>query len=151
MTKIIKWILVITCMVQIFMFSADPAEQSDKKSNGMIIWIAERLVGHTLNEAERKMKVNEYAKVVRKGAHIFIYFLLGFLVINLVIEYKMLDWKTMFLSFVITFLYACSDEIHQLFVRGRSGSIIDVGIDSIGIYLGILCYYFIKKLRRTHE
>ena len=151
MIKIIKWIFVITCMVQIFLFSADPAEASDAKSNGLIIWIVEKLTGHTLNETEKVKKSNEYAKVVRKGAHIFIYFLLGFLVVNLVIEYKILDWKAMFLSFVISFLYACSDEIHQLFVRGRSGSIIDVGIDCIGIYLGVLCYYYLYRLRRKHE
>ena len=34
--------------------------------------------------------------------------------------------------------YAISDEIHQSFVEGRQGSPLDVGIDSIGILVGVL-------------
>lgn len=34
-------------------------------------------------------------------------------------------------------LYAITDEIHQLYVPGRSGKWQDVLIDSIGIFLGI--------------
>ena len=35
-------------------------------------------------------------------------------------------------------LYAASDEFHQSFVPGRGPSIIDVGIDSLGVFTGIL-------------
>jgi VanZ family protein len=34
--------------------------------------------------------------------------------------------------------YAASDEIHQHFVRGRHASPVDVGIDAIGLVLGVL-------------
>ena len=151
MIKVIKWALVLICMIQIFLFSADPAYQSDQKSNGVIIWIAEKIVGHTLNETERENKINQFALVVRKSAHISIYWLLGLLVLSLLKEYKPIDWKIMLKAFALSFLYACSDEIHQLYVPGRSGSIIDIGIDSIGIYLGVLSYYYFYKLRRKHE
>ena len=57
----------------------------------------------------------------------------------------------MFAAFVFCFLYACSDEVHQLFVPGRSGNIIDVGIDSIGSYFGILFFYIYYQLRRKYE
>jgi VanZ family protein len=33
----------------------------------------------------------------------------------------------------ISFLYAITDEYHQSFVSGRHGSVLDVGIDAIGI------------------
>jgi VanZ family protein len=33
--------------------------------------------------------------------------------------------------------YAASDEVHQLFVRGRHGSPIDVGIDAVGALIGV--------------
>jgi VanZ family protein len=33
---------------------------------------------------------------------------------------------------LLCFLYASSDEIHQLFVPGRSGSFIDILLDTFG-------------------
>ena len=43
-----------------------------------------------------------------------------------------------FISFIICFLYASSDEFHQLFVPGRSGQVTDIFIDLIGVVLGLL-------------
>lgn len=37
----------------------------------------------------------------------------------------------------ISFLYAVTDEYHQTFVEGRSGSAVDVAIDSVGILLAV--------------
>jgi VanZ family protein len=34
---------------------------------------------------------------------------------------------------VISLLYAASDEYHQTFVDGRTGTVMDVGIDALGI------------------
>jgi VanZ family protein len=38
----------------------------------------------------------------------------------------------------ISFAYACTDEFHQTFVRGREGTPRDVGIDAIGMALAAL-------------
>ena len=149
--KVIKIILVFLCMASIFMFSNDPAYESDQKSNTIIIRIAEFMAGKSLNEQEREEKIEKYVVLVRKGAHFSIYLLLGFLVLSLLKEYREIDWKVMFFSFVFCFLYACSDEVHQLFVEGRSGNIIDVGIDSLGSYFGVLIYYLYYKIRRKYE
>ena len=47
-------------------------------------------------------------------------------------------------------LYAISDEIHQLFVPGRTGCILDVGIDTLGIITGIIIFMiFIKILKKN--
>lgn len=35
-------------------------------------------------------------------------------------------------------VYALTDEYHQTFVGGRSGNLVDVTIDSLGIFLGVL-------------
>ena len=147
----IKWILVIICMLQIFLLSSDPADLSNKKSNHVIVWIAEVLAGHTLSEDVRQEKIEEYVLFVRKGAHIFVYFLLGFFILSLMKEYHVITWKIVLLAFFFSFLYACSDEVHQLFVPGRSGNIIDIGIDSIGSFLGVLCYYLFYRFRRKYE
>jgi VanZ family protein len=38
----------------------------------------------------------------------------------------------------ISLLYACSDELHQTFVRGREGTPRDVAIDAIGMAIAVL-------------
>jgi len=146
--KVIKIVLVLACMISIFLFSADPAEKSDAKSNHVIVTVAKFFAGHDLSAREQQEKIDQYVVLVRKGAHLSIYFLLGFLVISLLKEYVSIHPKHIFYAFLFCFLYACSDEVHQLFVPGRSGSIIDVGIDSIGSILGILFYSMFYKLRR---
>ena len=149
--KTIKIILVLVCMISIFMFSNDPAYKSDKKSNFVIVSIAEFLAGHSLDKEAREEKIDEYVVLVRKSAHFIIYFLLGLFVISLIKEYKVIDIKYLIYAFIFCLLYACSDEVHQLFVVGRSGNIIDVIIDSIGSIFGILCYYGYYLIRRKYE
>lgn len=41
--------------------------------------------------------------------------------------------------------YAATDEIHQLFVEGRRGSVVDVLIDAVGVAAGVLLW---RRLRR---
>lgn len=43
--------------------------------------------------------------------------------------------KTIFLSFIFTLIYAISDEIHQLYVPTREGTIRDVFIDGLGAFV----------------
>jgi VanZ family protein len=37
----------------------------------------------------------------------------------------------------IALAYACTDEFHQTFVRGRTGTPVDVGIDAIGMAIAV--------------
>ncbi len=41
-------------------------------------------------------------------------------------------------AFVLTLLYALSDEYHQTFVAGRNGRLGDVGVDALGAMLALL-------------
>ena len=41
-------------------------------------------------------------------------------------------------AFAAAVAYAATDELHQHFVRGRHGSPVDVGIDAVGVALGIV-------------
>ena len=149
--KIIKIFLVLLCMITIFGFSSDTAEESTEKSDGLIVRISEFLVGHKLSEEERQEKIEQYVTIIRKSAHLTIYLILGFLLLSLVKEYRLLDTKAILIAFTIAALYACSDEIHQLFVPGRSGEILDVIIDSIGSLIGIGIYYGFYKWRSKNE
>lgn len=87
--------------------------------------------------------------LVRKSAHVFLYFILGVLSINVFRDYIHDKKKLIVASTAFVFLYAVSDEIHQMFVPGRSGQMGDVLIDSIAGLLGIMvCYYFLKRDRK---
>ena len=44
-------------------------------------------------------------------------------------------WVT---AFVVSVLYAASDEYHQTFVPGRNGTPVDVGIDTVGALIALL-------------
>lgn len=70
----------------------------------------------------------------------------GMLFLSLFLTYEFSDKKRMLLALLIGVEYAAIDEIHQLFVAGRSGQITDVMIDSIGIALGICILMFFYQM-----
>lgn len=145
--KIIKIIIVLLCMITIFSFSSDNEQQSNKKSDGVIIGFTRIIVGHNLSGKEKTKYINKYVVFVRKSAHFTIYFILGLSLISLIREYRYLDIKALLIALIIAILYACSDEFHQLFVSGRSGQITDVLLDSTGSLIGIYIYYLFYKIR----
>ena len=65
--------------------------------------------------------------VLRKLAHMTEYAILAYLLLRATSSYA---W-----AFAAAVAYAASDEVHQLFVRGRHGSPIDVGIDAFVTHL----------------
>ena len=47
-------------------------------------------------------------------------------------------------------LYAASDEVHQLFIEGRTGQLSDVLLDSSGVLAGaLLCWLLLRRLLRV--
>ena len=48
--------------------------------------------------------------------------------------------RILFIAVFLSFIYALSDEYHQSFVPNRSGNIIDVLIDSMGIFFAYILY-----------
>ena len=143
--KIIKIVLLLLCMILIFSFSSDNGSNSSKKSDGLIIRIYQSITHNKLSDKEKEIIVDKYVIPVRKSAHIIVYLILGVLSISLIKEYRLIDIKALIISIIFCFLYACSDEIHQLFVMDRSGEVLDVLIDSIGSFIGIYLYYLIYK------
>lgn len=83
--------------------------------------------------------------LTRKAAHIIAYFILGILAFNIVKTYNLSTRRAILLSILFTLTYAASDEIHQLFVPGRSGEVRDVLIDTTASTVGVYAYYFIHK------
>src|SRR5574344_195640 len=120
--KKLSLMLVIIWMIVIFIFSNTPATKSTKESDVVVKGIV-----YIFNY---KGDIEVLVKPVRKLAHFTIYLILGLLVINACRYYNPKD--IIKLSILICMLYACSDEIHQLFIMGRSGEVLDVMIDTLG-------------------
>ena len=70
--------------------------------------------------------------VLRKLAHTAEYAILGALLVRATGR----SW----LALGLGVLYATSDELHQVFVRGRHGSPVDVAIDAVGLACGIVLW-----------
>jgi VanZ family protein len=51
------------------------------------------------------------------------------------------------LAIAFGLLYAVSDEVHQSFVRGREGSLIDVAIDAVGVVCGVVLWQWVARRR----
>lgn len=127
---IIKILLVILWMIVIFCFSNQKATDSTKLSDGFI--------KNTICKINSKdCIVKKYVKPVRKSAHFCVYLILGLLVMNCFNINK----KYIIYSVIICLLYSISDEIHQMFINGRSAELLDVFIDTTGSFIGIFSLY----------
>ena len=85
--------------------------------------------------------VNGLNKPLRKCMHSFVFFVLVILFINAFYSINIINYKGYLFSILISFIYACTDEFHQLYVVGRTGQLIDIGIDMIGVLFGVLVFY----------
>lgn len=128
-----KWLVLVVWMVVIFVFSSQGHEVSSGQSQGVL-----RIVSDLAN-----LTLPEW--VVRKGAHIFLYFVLGLLAYNVLRGCSKSTRAGVVLSVLIVLAYATSDELHQLFVPGRSGELRDVAIDTAAATIGVSVYVGVEK------
>jgi len=73
----------------------------------------------------------------RKLGHIFEYFVLFLLLFGAFRKKNFSKGRSAFWAVFIAVTYAFSDEFHQRFVLGRHASLLDVGVDSIGIFFAL--------------
>lgn len=149
--KVVKICFLVLWMALIFSFSNQKDVDSSKVSDGFIDRTVVRIY-KIFNENITKEKENEiiekYTYPIRKLAHYTLYFILGILAFLVVKDYS-INKKLIIYSLLICFLYACSDEFHQLFIIGRSARVLDVLIDTFGSSCSISIFYvFNKKLSK---
>jgi VanZ family protein len=137
----ISVMLVIGWMALIFYLSSQPASQSNEFSNQVTEVIVET-IEKVAPEIASNWDLKELNHFIRKNAHFFSYFVLGVLVMNALYQK---GYRKFVLSLTICVLYSISDEIHQTFVPGRGGNIIDVIIDSSGSLIGIGLYLKVRR------
>ena len=140
MKKTILKIIILLWMILIFILSNQPAEESTELSDGFISKTIGSIykITHKNTTEEKLIEIKEkYTHIVRKTAHFTIYLILGLLIGKLLKEYNITNKQLILYGILICMLYAISDEIHQIFVSGRSGEIKDVLIDTCGSTVGI--------------
>ena len=67
-------------------------------------------------------------------------------VISLFSTYDYSDRRKITTSVLLGIWYAITDEVHQLLVSGRNGSLFDVYIDSLGFATGVCSMLILIKL-----
>lgn len=75
--------------------------------------------------------------ILRKAAHIFVFFILTYFLISSFVKYKR---AYIYFVIVAVIAYAFIDEYHQVFVPFRYGTAKDILIDSVGVLLGTALY-----------
>ena len=142
-------ILAIIWMGVIFMFSAQVSDESKSSSNKVTSAVVNTVISikkENISEEKRQKIIEDKTFIVRKTAHFTEYFILGLILILYLQTKEKLTTKYIILAIIFCVLYATSDEIHQLFVDGRSCKIMDILIDTCGSSLAILGFTSIYKL-----
>ena len=156
--RILRTLLIVIWMGVIFCFSNQTGPKSSSSSQSVIYLIghiSKTLTGHNIVNTLSTEAFSFLEFIIRKCAHMFVYFILSILTMLLMFTYETYPLRfKCFISLLVSFLYACSDELHQFFVGGRSASFRDVLIDStgacIGILLTLIIYTLIKKAQRHY-
>ena len=144
--KYLAWLPAVSIAIAIFMFSAQPADESTETSDRTsqaLLYFSNQLNIIELEQGNLEYLCEIMSAPVRKSAH-----MLEFAALDLSILFALSFWdmhgkRLLLTALFMTVLYACSDEFHQLFVPGRAGMIRDVLIDSVGAVVitgGVACF-----------
>ena len=120
------------------MFSNQSATQSSKLSDSLIdntIVKVYEIFNGKVNKEQKAKIIDNYSYFIRKLAHFTLYFILGILCFTF---FKDFTKHYVIYSIMVCFLYAVSDEIHQMFSIERGPGVIDVLIDTLGSLASII-------------
>ena len=102
------------------------------------------LNGNKLSEKELTKLSKKVNPLVRKIAHFSIYMILATFTYMFIEELNIKSKsekerlrKNIIYTCIFCIIYAIFDEIHQIYVPGRTGKLIDVIIDTLGSCMGI--------------
>ena len=139
------------CVV-IFCFSAQDATASTAVSDGVLHRIAEICTAWIPADAAEIDSENHasMAFLIRKIAHFTLYFILGIFSAATMFSFTAKHHRSLsagwFTAWSFCIFYASTDEFHQLFVPGRTGRFLDIGIDSLGALLSsLLLLFFVQR------
>ena len=138
MTKklLFRWLPALIVMVVIFFLSAMPGKSVAVSTNPITKPLA--IVEHRSSLFSGLPSV-PWLKV----GHFVGYAVLG---LTLFRGFSLSGIDNEFYPTIISFLYACSDELHQNFVAGRSGSFSDVLLDASAAFVAVLLFVYLRQL-----
>lgn len=149
MKKILLWIMTVLCAGAIFFFSSQEADVSRKTGEGFTKDLFSLFAPFKNLPGETQKEIIEGAQgLVRTLAHFSLFAALGFFGALLAAEYGFDRRRALVAVLIFCAVYAISDEIHQLFVRGRSAQIRDVVTDECGALVGALAARAFGKKRK---
>lgn len=153
--RVFSFLLLVSWMGLIFWFSSKNSTESSATSGGLLNWLINIFYRDfdLLTEAKQTAFLTVATVWIRKGAHAFIYMILGvFAFLNVASLRKIRLLVRLFMGWGFCILYAVSDEWHQTFISGRSGEIRDIIIDSLGALIGLLfCLFFVGLFSRIYS
>lgn len=151
--KYLLWLPATAVMCMIFCFSQMDADASSHLSGGIVERVLTFFGTHGaawLLDSQKAFDTAEF--LIRKCAHASEYALLGVtFVIPLKFHVGLAGKKLACVSVLAAVLYACTDEFHQLFISGRSGQLLDVGIDSLGACIGVMLCMLVLQIVHRHK
>ena len=149
----------IAIMIVIFSFSGQDSGQSNSLSDRISAWLVSIFVSgfDSMASVERQWWISAISYPIRKIAHATEYAILSASLVMTCWQASMLrseaapndtarkqrNARVCICAFLITVLYACTDEIHQLFIDGRSGQISDVFVDAGGALIAWLVAFVV--------
>ena len=152
-SRIIFSLLSAAVMAAIFCLSCENADKSSETSGFFTDFVLRHFVkGFAELPPERQDEMHGLVSfIIRKCAHFSAYASLGFCTSCAVGKRRLFSLGSA-IAWAIGILYACSDELHQHFVAGRSCELRDVCIDSCGALTGLLVstavMFIIMRLKR---
>lgn len=82
---------------------------------------------------------------IRKAAHFFSYFVIGFFWVLGLRKRVRDEWLVVLLSILLSIGYASFDEFRQVFHPARTGLMADVILDSAGAIAGVVLAWLLSK------
>ena len=145
------WIVLTAAVIWmgvIFLMSSRPADLSMADSSRMRDFLLSLMPTPEL----RAMLEHVFEVVpIRKVAHFTEYAVLGGLLLELVWITGRFGKYWTAIPLACSALYAASDELHQIFVPGRSAQVRDVLIDTGGALTGIAVVVLLHRIRKPSE
>lgn len=149
-------ILTLLWMALIFWKSGEPYQQQDLKPL-LHTFVSEQTLARLIPPVEftydgglvsYRNPFHFVEFFIRKGGHVTEFFILAALMWGMWTATALRRPTAWGITFVLSVLYAASDEWHQTFVPHRTGHSIDVWVDACGVLLALLIVPYIKKLSR---
>ena len=142
-------ILLFQLYLLIFSFSEQDAETSGSLSymiSQKCVEFMNALTGGSWTESFQEGLAAYFENPIRKLAHFAEYACMGVLIYGIWRPWKQGNGKWYLLTILWVLVSAAGDEIHQLYVPGRSGNLPDVLLDTCGGSFGLLCGICLERI-----